>query len=116
MFVDAWCAEGAPTAADGDLAALEVAEELLPFLVGGLAVFLGGAQRASAGDERQVGGDGLVGVDGLVAHGDADVAMSGDDLGDVWWQTVEHGIGDEHAPKVVRRVTNLLVEPVMCLL
>ena len=40
-----------------------------------VAVFLGGAQCAAAGEERQVGVDGFVGVDGLVAHRDADVAM-----------------------------------------
>ena len=69
----------------------------LPFLVGGDAVFLAGAQRAAAGEERQVGLDGLVGVDGLVAEGDVDVAVAGDDLGDVRGQAVEDGVGDEHA-------------------
>ena len=101
MFVDAVGAERAAAGADGDLAAFEVAEELLPFLVGGLAVFLGRAQRASAGDERAVGGDGLVGVDGLVSHGDADVAVTGDDLRDVRRQPVEHGVGDEDPAEVV---------------
>ena len=40
MFMDAGRAEGAPAGADGDLATFEVAEEPLPFLVGGLAVFV----------------------------------------------------------------------------
>ena len=88
--------------AGGDLAAFEVAEELLPFLVGGGAVFLAGAQRAAAGEEGEVGLDGLVGVDGLVAHGDVDVAVPGDDLGDVRGEAVEDGVGDEHAAEVVR--------------
>jgi hypothetical protein len=73
----------------GDLASLEVAEELLPFGVGGGAVFLAGAQRAAAGEVGEVGLDGLVGVDGLVAHGDVDVAVPGDDLGDVRGEAVE---------------------------
>ncbi len=34
-------------------------------------------------------GDGFVGVDSLVAHGDADIAVPGDDLGDVRRQSVE---------------------------
>jgi hypothetical protein len=43
VFVDAGRAECPAAGADGDLAAFEVAKELLPFLVGGLAVFFGGA-------------------------------------------------------------------------
>jgi hypothetical protein len=34
VFVDAWCLVGAAAVAQRDLAALEVAEELLPFLLG----------------------------------------------------------------------------------
>jgi hypothetical protein len=64
-------------------AAFEVAEELLPFLIGRGAVFLGGALGATAGQECQVVLDDLVGIDGLVAEGDVDVAVPGDDLGDV---------------------------------
>jgi len=54
-----------------------------PFVVGGDAVLLAGSERATTGQEGQVGLDGLVGVDGLVAEGDVDVAVAGDDLGDV---------------------------------
>ena len=43
-----------------------------------------------------------LGVDGLVADGDVDVAVPGDDLGDVRRQPVEDGVGDEHPPEVVR--------------
>ena len=43
VFVDAGGAERSGAGADGDFATLEVAEELFPFLVGGRAVFLGGA-------------------------------------------------------------------------
>ena len=46
VFVDAGGVVGAAAVAEGDLAAFEVAEELVPFLVGGGAVFLGwGAAR-----------------------------------------------------------------------
>ena len=102
VLVDAGGGERAAAGAGGDLAAFEVAEELLPFVVGGDAVFLAGAQRAAAGEERQVGLDGLVGVDGLVADGDVDVAVPGDDLGDVRREAVEDGVGDEHPAEVVR--------------
>ena len=61
----------------------------MPFLVGGDAVFLGGAQCPAAGEEREVGLDGFLGVDGLVAVGDVDVAVPGDDLGDVRGQAVQ---------------------------
>jgi hypothetical protein len=60
-----------------------VTEKLLPFLIGGGTVFLAGPQGAAAGEEGQVGLDGLVGVDGLVSESDVDVAVTGDDLGDV---------------------------------
>jgi hypothetical protein len=52
--VDTWCADRAPADSGGDLAALEVAEEFLPFGVGGHAVFVGGPHRAPSGQERQV--------------------------------------------------------------
>jgi hypothetical protein len=59
-----------------------VADELGPFLIGRGAVFLAGAQRAAAGDERPMPVDHLFGVDRLVAHGGIDVAVPGDELGD----------------------------------
>ncbi|MFE3717592.1 hypothetical protein [Streptomyces cyaneofuscatus] len=40
VFVDAGGAEGSAACADGDFAPFEVAEEFMPFLVGGDAVFL----------------------------------------------------------------------------
>ena len=104
MFMDAGRSERAPAGADGDLAALEVAEEFLPFGVGGGPVFVGGPQGAAAGEEGQMGLDRLVGVDGLVAEGDVDVAVAGDDLRDVRWQAVHDGIGDKDPSKVMRRV------------
>ena len=104
VLVDAGGGERAAAGAGGDFAAFEVAEEFFPFGVGGGAVFLGGPQGAAAGEEGQVGLDGLVGVDGLVAEGDVDVAVPGDDLGDVRRQPVEDGVGEEHPAEVVRGV------------
>jgi len=101
MFMNARCRERTSAGANGDLSALEVPQELLPFLVGGLPVFLGRSEFASAGDEGQVRGDRFVGVDGLVSHGDADIAVPGDDLGDMRRETVEDSVSDEYATKVV---------------
>lgn len=56
-----------------------------------------------------MGFDGLLGVHGFVAHGHVDVMVTGDDLGDVRGQAVEHGVGNEHPTKVVRRVAQRLV-------
>src|SRR3954468_18650769 len=102
MFVDAGGAVGAGAGADGEFGAFEVAEEVLPLGIGGGAVLLGGAQGAAAGDEGAVGFDGLGGVDGVVAHCGVDVVVADDDLGDVGWQAGADGVGDEHAPEVVR--------------
>src|SRR6202008_4187855 len=104
VFVDAGGAERAPAGAGGDFAAFEVAEEFGPFFVGGGAVFLGGPQRPAAGEEGQVGLDGLVGVDGFVAEGDVDVAVPGDDLGDVRREPAHDRVGQEHPAEVVRGV------------
>ena len=71
-----------------------MAEELGPFFVGGDAVFLAGPQGAAPGQERQVGLDRLVGIDGLVSHGHVQVLVSGDDLGDVRGQAA-HETGNE---------------------
>ena len=101
MLVDAGGAERAPAGARGDFAAFEVAEEFFPFGVGGGAVFLGWPQCAAAGQEGQVGLDRLVGVDGFVAEGDVDVAVPGDDLGDVRREAVHDGVGEEHPAEVV---------------
>jgi hypothetical protein len=60
-----------------------VAEEFLPFGVGGGAVFLGRPQRATPGQERQVGLDRLGGIDRLIAESDVYVLVAGDNLSDV---------------------------------
>jgi len=49
--------------AERELAPFEVAEELVPFGLGGSTVFLAGAQLAAAGDERPVAVDGFLGID-----------------------------------------------------
>jgi hypothetical protein len=67
----------AAAVAEGELAALEVAEELFPFGVGRGAVFGAGPQGAAASDERAVPVDDFLGVDGLVSHGGVDVAVPG---------------------------------------
>jgi hypothetical protein len=78
-----------------------VAEEFFPFGVGGGAVFLGWPQCPAAGQEGQVSLDRLVGVNGLVAEGDVDIAVPGDDLGDVRREAVHDGVGEEHPAEVV---------------
>jgi len=97
VLVNARSREGAPAYSGSDLPPFEMAEEFLPFLIGGDAVFLGRAQRAAAGQERQVVVDDFLGVGGLVAQGDVDVAVPGDDLGDVRRQPGQDRVGDEES-------------------
>src|SRR5215471_9243030 len=101
VLVDAAGSVGPAAVAEGELAALEVAEELLPFGVGRGAVFGAGPQCPAAGDEPPVPADDFLGVDGLVAHGGADVAVPGDELGDVRRHAVHDRVGDQHAAEVV---------------
>jgi hypothetical protein len=101
VLVDARGGVGAAAGADGDLAALEVAEELLPFLLGRCPVFLAGTNRATAGDECPVAVDDFLGIDGLVAHRGVDVVVSDHELGDVRGHPVEHGVGDEDPAEIV---------------
>ena len=49
-----------------------------------------------------MGLDGLIGID-LVAEGDVDVSVTGDDLGDMGWQPVQDRVGDEQPAEIVRR-------------
>jgi hypothetical protein len=101
VFVNAVGSIGATAVAKRDSAALEVAEELLPFLLGGGAVLLAGAKGATAGDERAVAVDGLLGVDRFVSHRGVDVLVADHELGDVWWHPVHDGVGDEEPTEVV---------------
>ena len=102
VFVDARRGVGTTARAECDLASFEVAEEFLPLLFGGHAVFGAGAQRSPAGDEGAVAIDHLFGIDGLVSHGRVDIAMTGHELGDVWGHAVHDHVGDEHPAEVVR--------------
>lgn len=103
--MDAGGAESAAACTDGDFAALEVAEEFLPFIVGGDAVSLAWAKGPAAGQEGHVRLDRLLGVGGLVAESHVDVLVTCDHLGDMQRQSVEDGIGDEQPAEVVRCVT-----------
>ena len=76
-------------------------EEFFPLRVAGDAVLLRRAQRPPPGYERPVPVDGLFGVDGFIAEGDVDVAVPGDDLGDVRREAVHDGVGEEHPAEVV---------------
>jgi hypothetical protein len=58
--------ESASAGARSYLSQLEMTEEFFPLLVRGDAVFFARSQSPAAGQERQVGLDGLVGVDSLV--------------------------------------------------
>src|SRR6202165_3485028 len=106
VFMDAGGVVGAAAVADGDLAVFEVPDELGPFLVGRGAVFLGGAQCAAAGDVCAVAVDHLFGVDRLVSHGGVDVAVAGDELGDVWWAAGDDRVGDEQTAEIVEGVAH----------
>ena len=63
MLVNTGGCVGTAAGAEGDLAAFEVAEEFVPFLVGRLPVFLTRSECSAAGDERAVPVDDLVGVE-----------------------------------------------------
>ena len=103
VLVDARGGVGAAAGAESEFGGVGVvAEEFLPLLLGRNPVLLAGAQRAAAGDERAVPVDDFLGVDGFVAHGGVDVAVAGDELGDVRGHAMQHGIGDEQAAEVVR--------------
>ncbi|MFF3674648.1 hypothetical protein ACFYYS_11750 [Streptomyces sp. NPDC002120] len=83
MFVDARGAEVACAEAQGDLPQLEVGQEVLPFLRGGLAVLLTGPQRPAAGDEGPVVVDDVLGMDRGMAGSRADRPVAADAGGDM---------------------------------
>jgi hypothetical protein len=98
LLVDAAGSVCPAAVTQGELAALEVAEELFPFGVGRGAVFAAGPQCPAAGDERAVPCDDFLGVDGLISHGCVDVPVPGDELGDVRRHAVHDGVGDQKMP------------------
>ena len=65
VLVDAGCGEGSAACPERNFPSLEMAEELLPFGVGGGAVFLPGTGGPPPGDEGTVRRDDLFGVDRL---------------------------------------------------
>jgi hypothetical protein len=62
-----------------------MSEKFFPFFIGGDTVFFGGSQCPATGERGQVRLDGLLGINGLVSHGDVDVAMAGYYLRDMRW-------------------------------
>src|ERR1035437_1530163 len=104
MLVNAGRAECAPAYYGRDFPALEMPEEFLPFLFAGDAVFFAGPLCPPPGEERQVGLDGLLRINGLVAHSRVDILVACDDLRDMRRQAVHDGIRDKDSPEIVRCV------------
>src|SRR4051794_10826845 len=102
MFVLAGCGVGPSADPELDLALLEVSEELVPFLVGDIPVFLAGPQASTTGDERPVVFDHVAVVDGDVTLSGVEALMAEELGGDVNGQTGGDGFGGEDATKVVR--------------
>ena len=95
MLVNTGGPEGTAAYSGGDLSALEMAKEFLPFLVGGNTVFIGRPQRSPPAQERQVGLDCFFRIDGLVGDRDVDVPVARDDLGDMWRQPAHDRLRDK---------------------
>src|SRR5271169_2249761 len=89
--------------AQGDLAELEVVQELVPLAGGEVTVFFAGAESASPGDEGPVVGHDVLGVDRGIPHGGSEIGMPEDPGGDVRRQPGPEGIGREEPPEVVGR-------------
>jgi hypothetical protein len=94
---------GASTHTELDLAAFEVAEELVPLGVGGLPVLLAGPRGAPAGDEGPVVLDDLVVVDGDVGLRGGQRLVAEELGGDMDRKAGGHRLGGEDAPEIVRR-------------
>jgi hypothetical protein len=99
----AWGPEVAAAGPQGDLAQLEVREELVPFGGGEITVLFAGPLGAAAGDERPVMGDHVFGVDRGVAHGGVQQGVPADFRGDVRRQPGPQGVGDEDSPESLPR-------------
>lgn len=101
VLVDAVSSVSTSAVPEGEFASLEVSEELLPFLRRDSSVFLRRSKGATTCDEGLMRFDGIRRVDGGVSHCGVDIVVTCNDLGDVRWQAVEDGVGDEDSPKVV---------------
>ena len=108
MFVDAGRGVGTTACPEREFPALEVTEELLPLLVGRDTVLLARTKCPAPGDEGTVPVDHFFGVDRLVTHGDVEVLMAGDELGDMGRHAVQDRVGDEHPTEVMRRESEWL--------
>jgi hypothetical protein len=101
VLVRAGGAVGAVAVAVGDFPQGEVLFECVPFGLGGLTVFLSGPVLAPGLDERLVGADDLVGVDGGVGAGGVQRTVTEDRGGDVDGQAGADGLGGEEPTEVV---------------
>ena len=97
-----WCAVGPFAGAKRHLPEAEMVSELLPFDVGGFAVFIGGAPGASLIDVAAVMVDHLLRIDGDVPLGRIQVEVTQQLGGDVDRQATVDGLGRENPSKVVR--------------
>jgi hypothetical protein len=95
MLVHACAAQCAPAGAKRDFTALEMAEELVPFRIGGRTVFGAGACSPAAGDEGPVPVNDFFRVDGFVAHGGIDVLVPADQLRDMGRHAIHNRVGDK---------------------
>lgn len=102
MFVLAAGAVGASAATEFELASSEVVEELVPFVIGGLAIFLGRPGGSATGEERSVVINDVLIIDSNVGLGRSQGLMTEDLRGHVHGQTLRDGFGGEDAAEVVR--------------
>src|SRR5260370_10289378 len=86
---------------EGDLAQLEVGQELGPFGSGELTVFVAGPFGPAAGDKRPVVGDHVLGVDRRIPHRGIENGVAADLRSDVRWQPGPQGVGDKDSPEVM---------------
>ncbi|MEU0970034.1 hypothetical protein ABZ357_33190 [Streptomyces sp. NPDC005917] len=102
VFVAAIRSVGPSAVSEGELPALEVAEELVPFFRSDSAVFPGWPDRAAAAAERAMRFDRVGGVERRLSHGGVEAVGASDDLSDVRRQAIEDGVGDEDPSEVMR--------------
>lgn len=105
-------AVGAPAGAQLDLAQLEVLLESVPFLLGGLPIFRGGAVTATGVQERSVCLDQPFLEDREVAVGRVQAVMPEGLRGDVDRQAAGDGAGGGHPAEAGGRVVPGLAGPV----
>jgi hypothetical protein len=60
-----------------------------------------------------VPGDDFLGIDGLISHGGVDVAVAGDQLGDVRRHPMHDRVGDEDPSEVVEGVAHQVAAGVL---